>query len=218
MFSAGMNAAGAEPLPVLYADDFQKGMDRWAPLGDEPSFAVVDVVGPAGTPTKALRALGNSKYKPPFRSPPNVALLKDLVVGDLELTADVQSTNSGAGPHRDMCVAFGYQSPTQFYYVHLGAEPDPHACQIFIVDDAPRKAMTAKTSGGTPWTDGWHRVKVVRRLADGWIGVYFDDMETPHLEVHDATFGPGQVGLGTFDDHGHWDNVEVRGVQVEPAS
>lgn len=207
-------ALGAETLPLLYADDFEQGMERWAPLGPaeaEPSFAVVEMKGADGEPTRVLRALGTSKYQPPHRSPPNVALLKELAVGDFELTARVQSTNVDAGPHRDMCVVWGYQDPAHFYYVHLGAKADPHACQIFIVNDAPRVAITQQEAEGTLWTKGWHDVKVVRRVADGTIGVYFDDMDKPLMTAHDTTFGPGQVGLGTFDDHGHWDDFELHG-------
>lgn len=210
---------GAETLPLLYADDFENGMERWQPLDPKeqvPSFKIVELKGPAGEPTQALRALGTSKFQPVHRSPPNIALLKDLVVGDFELTAQVQSTNVDAGPHRDMCVVWGYQDPTHFYYVHFGAKADPHACQIFIVNDAPRVAITQKASEGTPWTKGWHVVKVVRRVADGAMEVYFDDMDEPAMTAHDAAFAWGQVGLGTFDDHGHWDDFALQGVAVEP--
>jgi hypothetical protein len=209
----------ADSLPLLYADDFEQGMDRWQTRdaeGAESSFTVVELTGPEGKPTKALRALGTSKYEPKFRSPPNFALLKDVVVGDFEITAKVQSTNVDAGPHRDMCIFWGYQSPTHFYYVHFGAAADPNACQIFIVNDAPRTPITVKTAKGTPWTTGWHNVKVVRRVADGAIEVYFDNMDEPFMTAKDTTFTWGQVGLGTFDDNGNWDDIELRGVKVQP--
>ncbi len=212
-------ARAAEPLSVLYADDFESDMDRWQTRdaeGAESSFAIVDVKGPAGETTKALRALGTSKYEPKFRSPPNFVLLKDVTVGDFEISAKVQSTNVNAGPHRDMCIFWGYQDPTHFYYVHFGAAADPNACQIFIVNDAARTPITVKTAKGTPWTEGWHTVKVVRRVEDGIIEVYFDDMTEPFMTAKDTTFAWGQVGLGTFDDNGNWDEFELRGVKVEP--
>jgi hypothetical protein len=216
----GMRLDAAE-LPVLHADDFEHGMDHWQPLGDqhaESPFAVVEVNGPTDAATHALRALGTSKYEPPFRSPPNVALLKDVTVGDFEITAKVQSTNVHAGPHRDMCIAWGYQDPSHFYYVHFGAASDPNACQIFIVDDAARTPITVKTATGTPWTEGWHSVKVIRRVEDGTIEVFFDDMDEPHMTAKDTRFQWGQVGLGTFDDNGNWDDFELRGVQLDPAT
>ncbi len=213
--------SAADDLPVLHADDFEHGMARWKTRdadGAESSFAIVELEGPGGAPTRALRALGTSKYEPKFRSPPNFALLEDVVVGDFEITAKVQSTNVDAGPHRDMCIVWGYQDPTHFYYVHFGAAADPHACQIFVVDDAPRLAITVKEAKGTPWTTGWHDVKVVRRVADGTMEVYFDDMNEPLMAAKDARFAWGQVGLGTFDDNGNWDDFELRGVKVEPKS
>nr|MBA3482771.1 hypothetical protein [Pirellulales bacterium] len=86
-------ARAAETLPLLYADDFESGMERWQTRDAkeaESSFEVVDLKNAAGEPTKALRALGTSKFQPVHRSPPNFALLKDLDVGDFELTAKVQ--------------------------------------------------------------------------------------------------------------------------------
>jgi hypothetical protein len=59
-------------------------------------------------------------------------------------------------------------------------------------------------------------VKVVRRVADGTIEVYFDDMEEPFMAAHDNTFKWGRVGLGTFDDNGNWDEFELHGVEVKP--
>lgn len=209
---------GAETLPLLYADDFENGMERWQTMDPDPSklsFKIVELKNADGEPTSALRALGTSTYQPPHRSPPNFALLKDLNVGDFELTAKVQSTNVDAGGHRDMCLFWGYQDPTHFYYVHLGAKADPHACQIFIVNDAPRLAITQKEAKGTPWTKGWHDVKVVRHVADGTIEVYFDGMDEPLMVAHDGAFEWGRVGLGTFDDHGNWDDFELRGVVVD---
>jgi hypothetical protein len=117
--------------------------------------------------------------------------------------------------HRSMCMFFGYQDPANFYYVHFGKQMDDHANQIFIVDDAPRTKISTKTTDGTPWDDAWHHVKIVRTVEDGAIAIYFDDMETPVMTATDKTFASGQIGLGTFDDAGIWDNVVLRGTVVE---
>jgi hypothetical protein len=140
-----------------------------------------------------------------------------VIVGDFELTVRVQNTNPAAGPHRDLCIFWGYQEPARFYYVHLGAKPDPAACQIFIVNGAPRTAITLDEAKGTPWTDGWHSVKVVRRMDDGFVAVYFDHMDKPLMTARDKTFGPGWIGLGTFDDHGNFDDLVLKGELVETA-
>jgi hypothetical protein len=221
--STALAATAAEPLPLVYRDDFEKGMDHWqtrdAP-GAESSFAVVEVKGVDGNTTHALRAIGNSKYQPKFRSPPNFALLKDINVGDFEITAKTQNTRPDAGPHRDMCVFWGYQDPTHFYYVHLGAvnTPDTNSCQIFIVNDAARKPITVKQTKGIPWTDDWQNIKVTRNVADGTMEVFYNDMKEPVMTAKDDHFKWGQVGLGTFDDHGNWDDFELHGVEVKPGA
>ena len=55
----------------------------------------------------------------------------------------------------------------------------------------------------------------MRRVDDGTMKVYFDDMEKPFMTANDKTFTWGQVGVGTFDDHGNFDDFELRGVRVE---
>ena len=212
LIAAAMNSARADELPLLLSDNFESGMSQWKTRdspGAASSFAVVNVPGPAGTATNALRALGTSTYEPPFRSPPNFVLLNDVSVGDFDITAKVQSTRPNAGPHRDMCIFWGYQDPTHFYYAHLGATSDLTAGQIFIVDGADRRRITFKEGAGTPWTNGWHNVKVSRRVEDGTTNVYFDNMDVPFFSTQDTTFAWGQVGLGTFDDHGNWDDFTL---------
>ncbi len=202
-------------LPVLVAEDFENGMQRWQPSDPEPAESVwhiaAEPLDDSNGANHVFRVTGQSNYQPPYRSPHSIAWLKDVRVGDFELTARVQNTSPDAGPHRDLCIFWGRQSPSQYYYVHLGAKADPHACQIFLVNNEDRKAITIDEAVGTPWTDGWHNVKVVRKLADGIVEVYFDDMTKPLMTAKDTTFGAGEVGLGTFDDSGHFDDVILRG-------
>lgn len=211
-------AQGAETHPIIYADDFENGFDRWQTSDLDPTarsvWKIVEVAGSDGQPTNALRVTGPSDYQPVHRSPLSIALLKETHVGDFELNVKLQSTNVNAGPHRDLCLFWGYQDPNHFYYVHLGARSDPNACQIFIVNDAPRRPITVKQAKGTPWTIGWHDVRIVRRIADGTVEVYFDDMEKPLMTAQNNALQWGQVGLGTFDDHGNWDDFTLRGVEA----
>jgi hypothetical protein len=210
-----LRAHAESPVLVRVRDDFEQGIERWRTTDPDPADGVWKIVEIPGTGNRALRVTGTSKYQPPYRSPHSIALLKDVIVGDFELTVRVQETNVNAGPHRDLCIFWGYQDPSHFYYVHLGAKADPHACQIFIVNDAPRTMITVDKAPGTPWTEGWHTIKVVRDVKDGTTRVFFDDMEKPLMTASDKTFTWGQVGLGTFDDHGNFDDFELRGVRVE---
>lgn len=194
--------------PLLFHDDFNKGAERWQPT-DPAAWKVID-----GKIGKAYSQFQQSKYKPPHRSPFNFSLVKDLIVGDCIVEAKVQSTTKDY-PHRDVCLIFGYQDPAHFYYVHLGKKADDHANQIFIVNDAPRIKISTRSTEGTPWTDGWHHIKLVRKVKDGTIEMYFDDMKKPVMTATDKTFQWGQVGVGSFDDTSSWMDVKVSGMKAE---
>lgn len=210
LLAAAWAAAADKPnLPLLFEDDFEKGVDHWQPT-DPKAWRLMKT--DHGT---VYNQFGQSKYNPPFRSPFNISLLKDVIVGDFVMTAKVQTTNIKAGAHLDMDLFWGYQDPSHFYYVHLGRKPDPHSSQIMIVNGAPRKMITENKSPGVPWDEKWHNVKVVRRTSDGKIEVYFDDMEKPLMTATDKTFVWGRVGLGSFDDHGNWDDFNLYGLKVE---
>lgn len=208
---AGGESRGAE-LPLLLEENFEKGADRWEPT-DPKAWRIEENVG--GKPGKAFAQFAQSKYKPPHRSPLNFALCKDVVVGDFVLEATVSSTTREYG-HRDACVIFGHQDPAHFYYVHLGSKTDDHANQIFLVKDAPRIKISTKTSKGTHWTEGPHKIKVTRTAADGKIAIYFEDLENPCMEATDTNFAWGRFGIGSFDDTTVWDDVVVRGTKAEP--
>jgi hypothetical protein len=208
---AGVPAwAEEKALPLIASEDFEQGADRWQPTDAKTwSLEKTDDRGYVFSQNEK-----RSNYEPPHRSPFNFALLKDTIVGDFQLDAQVKSTHPDYG-HRDVCLIFGYQDPANFYYAHLGKEMDDHANQIFIVDDKPRAKISTKTTDGTPWDDNWHQLRVVRNVSDGTIQVYFDDLETPAMTASDKTFTWGQVGIGTFDDTSAWDEIELRGVKVE---
>lgn len=194
-------------MPV-FEEDFEHGADRWQPT-DANAWKLVD--GPRG---KAYSLFQQSKYKPPYRSPFNFSLVKDVVVGDFDFRTRVLSTKPDYN-HRSMVLVFGYQDPSHFYYVHFGKKTDDHANQIFIVSAAPRVKISTKTSAGTPWDDQWHDLRVTRNIADGSIKIYWDDMNTPVMEATDKTFTWGQVGVGSFDDTGDYDDVKLFGTKVE---
>lgn len=198
--------------PLLHAEDFEEGnADNWQPT-DDSAWRVVEVDG--GHAYNQFKK--RSDFNPPVRSPYNRALIKDLYVSDLVLDVKLQSTHPDYG-HRDLCLFFGYQDDSHLYYVHLGKKEDPHANNIFIVNDAPRLKISTKTTSGTNWDDEWHHARVVRDVESGSINVYFDDMDEPVMTAVDKTFTWGRVGVGSFDDTGNFDDVLVYGERVEPA-
>ena len=92
-----------------------------------------------------------SNYRPTYRSPLTIAVIKDLEVADFVLVLKVKSMLD-TGNHRDCCIFFNRQDPEHFYYVHLGAKPDPNSGQIMIVNGAPRRPLT-ENKNLTHWDD-----------------------------------------------------------------
>jgi hypothetical protein len=206
-------AQEADRLPVLARFDFEKEDVAGWDFTDPKAWRVTEQSG-----RHALDQFRASAYEPKVRSPFNIALMPGPDVADFELTLKVKSTTRDYG-HRDVCLIFGHQDPSHFYYVHLGKQADDHANSIFLVDGKPRVSIAETRTKGTPWTDDWHEVKVVRSVADGAIRVYFDDMTKPVMVAHDKTFTHGRLGVGSFDDTGMFDDITVRGVaaKAEPA-
>ncbi|MCO6456328.1 MAG: hypothetical protein J5I93_13600 [Pirellulaceae bacterium] len=196
-------------LPELFSDDFEQGADGWKPT-DPQAWKVTDT----GSGKVYDQHQKRSQYEPPHRSPYNISLVQDLLVGDFILQTKVRSSHPDYG-HRDVCLVFGYQDPAHFYYVHLGKQMDDHANQIFIVDGKPRTKISQRTTPGTNWDDAWHTVLIVRKVQDGTIQVYFDDLTKPVMVAEDRTFLWGQVGVGSFDDTSQWDDVRVWGRVVK---
>jgi hypothetical protein len=197
--------AEAGDMPLVLKDDFERDdLGNWD-FTDANAWRIAKVEG-----DRVLEQHKASQYEPKVRSPFNQALAKGVDVGDFVLDADLKSTTRDYG-HRDLCLFFGHEDPSHFYYVHLGKEADEHAHSIFIVNGRPRVSIAETRTKGTPWTDGWHRVRIVRKAADGLIQVFFDDMKTPVMTAHDKTFRHGRVGVGSFDDTGMFDSIQVWG-------
>ena len=195
----------AQPIPALvFHDDFHDGSTKWETT-DDASWTL--------TQQKGRSAWGLNKrksdYQPKFRSPHNIALIRDLELTETLIDVEVKSTRD-TGNHRDCCIFFQYQDPEHFYYVHLGAKPDPHSGQIMIVNGAARCALTTNKKP-VPWDDQWHQVRLERDPSSGRIAVFFDDLRTPLMQVHDKTFLSGRVGIGSFDDMNDFTNVNIYG-------
>jgi hypothetical protein len=202
-FSPRPEAAGDLPLG-LQADFETSDRDAWE-FTDPNAWRVGDQDG-----NHVLEQHRASKYEPPVRSPFNLALARKVDVGDLVLDVKARSTAPDTG-RRDLCFVIGYLDPSHFYYVHLARQSDEHHNNIFLVDGKPRVPIGETRTQGTPWDDAWHHVRIVRHVADGLIQVFFDDMTTPAMTAHDKTFTHGRIGIGSFDDTGRFDDLQVWG-------
>lgn len=163
----------------------------------------------------ALELTTQSKYTPAVRSPVNIALIAGKVFGDFILEAELLQTSKEYG-HRDMCLFYGFQSPTRFYYTHIATKADNNAHNCFLVNEAPRTNIAKETTAGFDWGQGaWHRVRLERKVSDGTIRVWVNNMEKPLMTAQDKTFGAGWVGFGSFDDTGKIANIRIWGKSAE---
>lgn len=192
------------PWPLVLAEDFLAGAERWEPT-DKSAWKVERRGG------EAFYSLVKRKsdYQPAVRSPHNISLLRGVEVEDFVLDVELKSTVEDYG-HRDLCLFFGHQDSTHFYYAHLGKKADPHAHSIFLVNGTDRVSIAQDRTGGVDWDDGWHRARVRRDTKSGSIEVYLDDMTKPIMSAVDKTFLKGRVGLGSFDDTGTFTEVRLR--------
>ena len=194
--------------PLLYEEDFES-LSGPVPfmMTDSNAWRIKDTLD-----NKALELFGKSDYSPRVRSPLNIACISTHRFDDFVLEFDAAQTGKEYG-HRDMCFFFGMKDPANFYYVHIATKADPHAHNIFLVNDEPRVAIAEKTTEGIDWgkPGSWHNIKIIRKIEEGLIQVYFDDMESPIMETHDTHFEGGYIGFGSFDDTGMVDNIKIWG-------
>lgn len=140
------------------------------------------------------------------RRPLQFALIKDAKVGSFDFQARLRREG------KSMIVVFNYVDTLHFYYVHLsgdrGTEQPVHN-GIFIVNGEPRKRIAGTEAPPALPDRDWHRVRIARRVDSGSIQVLTDDHNTPLFSVDDSTFTCGQVGIGSFDETGDFDDVAL---------
>ena len=204
-----LSEMGGGNTPLVFKADFEDGkIDAWEAT-DSAAWRIEEKEG-----DKVLALFKQSKYSPKVRSPININLIKDVVVGSFVLELKMLSTTKDYG-HRDMCLFFGHQDPSHFYYVHIANQSDAHANSIFIVDDKPRVSIAKNRTEGTKWDDKWHTVRLERDVEKGTIEVFFDDKPEPIMTAVDKSFTWGRIGVGSFDDTGCYNDIRLRGRKVK---
>jgi hypothetical protein len=197
-------------LPLLFSADFENGRaDGWR--ANNPAHW--RVVKPDGSMVYELTAPGEQGK---FRAPTSWSLIEKHNVTSFVFTGRVKCTADAANPRRDLCIFFHFQDPTHFYYVHFSASSDEAHNIIALVNGADRVKINIEPAEKSVYrlTDtNWHRFKLNCDAATGRIEAFLDDMNTPILTAVDRTLGHGLVGVGSFDDTGYFDDIELRGIE-----
>jgi hypothetical protein len=140
------------------------------------------------------------------RRPLQFARLKKANVGSFALEARVRREG------RSMLIVFNYVDTLHFYYTHLsvdrGTEQPVHN-GIFIVNGEPRKRIAGTEADPALPDRNWHTVRLRRDVQSGSIEVFVDERKEPLFNVIDPTFTCGQIGIGSFDETGDFDDIRL---------
>ena len=199
LFADGFTA-GPAPQRVWITDDFESGkLDAWQfPYPED--WAILEAGG-----NHYLHMVRSREPGVP-RRPLQFALLKGVKVGSFSFQTRVRRQG------HSMIVVFGYVDTLHFYYAHLSVDrgtAQPVHNGIFVVNGGER-ARVAGTDAPPALPDrDWHLVRVERNASSGAIDVYSDFQAGPIFSVVDRTFTCGQIGIGSFDETGDFDDVSL---------
>jgi hypothetical protein len=198
-------------LPLLFHEDFKsEGALKKFTFTDKDAWKLTeDDVDGAKRPVLSL--FQQSNYKPPVRSPVNLAWINDLKVSHFVLEARCKSTQKPTVMNRDLCFAFGGLDPSHFLYAHMAAREDKIHNQIHLVDGKDRQPVTVQHAPKTPWDDKYHTVKITRD--DTGVKAYFDGQLL--LTTDNKNFPTGRLGVGSFDDIANFAEITVWAKKAE---
>ncbi|MBZ5545575.1 MAG: hypothetical protein LAO07_18175 [Acidobacteriia bacterium] len=140
------------------------------------------------------------------RRPLQFARLKKAAVGSFAFETRIRREGTS------MIVVFNYVDTLHFYYAHLSSDrgtAQPVHNGIFIVNGEPRKRLAGTEADPALPDREWHTVRVRRDVPSGSIEVFADGRKEPLFSVIDRTFTCGEIGIGSFDETGDFDDVRL---------
>jgi len=145
----------------------------------------------------------------------NIALLADRLFGDFVLEVDLIQTGKEYG-HRDMCLFFGCQSPTNFYYAHIATAADDHAHNVSSSTarrgPRSRRRRPGRQLGPGVWHKGPPGTPAGRRQESGFISTISPN---PSWWPRTKRWAPATSASGHLNDTGMVDNLRVWAPTVE---
>jgi hypothetical protein len=219
LFAAAMALAAFAPTPATspanstsvlrsmsFRDDFESGrLDAWQmPFPED--WEIVKEGGDRFLHMKRSREPGVP------RRPLQFALLRKVNVGTFNFQSRVRRDG------RSMIIVFNYVDTLHFYYAHLSEDRgtvQPVHNGIFIVDGGPRRRIAGAEADSALPDRNWHQVQVARDTRSGWIEVFIDGASRPLFSVVDRTFTCGQVGIGSFDETGDFEDIHLESDEAD---
>ena len=140
------------------------------------------------------------------RRPLQFARLRKANVGSFALETRIRREG------KSMIIVFDYVDTLHFYYAHLSVDrgtAQPVHNGIFIVNGEPRKRIAATEADPALPDREWHTVRLRRDVPSGSIEVFADDRKEPLFKVIDHMFTCGEIGIGSFDETGDFDDIRL---------
>ena len=203
------NSSSAVLRSLSFHDDFENGrLDAWE-LPFPEDWKIL-----AEGPNHYFHML---RSRPPGvpRRPLQFALLKVPKVGSFEFQTRLRRLQ------RSVIIVFQYVDTLHFYYAHLSMDTgheQPVHNGIFIVNGEERKRIAGLDAPAALPDTGWHTAQILRNADTGSIEVFMDGSKTPLFSVEDHTFTCGRVGIGSFDETGDFDDVELHSSDADCSS
>ena len=154
-----------------------------------------------------LRLINPRDSLPGPRRPIQFALTEIPRYRKLTVEADVKPLG------KSLMIVFAYQDSAHFDYAHLSidsGEKVPVHNGIFHVYGGERVRISA--AGGPPTfaqNKQWHHATLTHDAATGAVTVTVDGKSVAALHAVDTSLGPGNVGLGSFDETAEFKNVKI---------
>jgi len=203
-----MTAGSASPVirSLTFQDTFEQGKlsawefpfpEDWQILSEGPNLFLHMIRSrPPGVPRRPLQ----------------FALLRGPKVGSFKFRTRLRREG------RSMIVVYNYVDTLHFNYVHLsvdsGTEQPVHN-GIFLVNGGPRTRIAGMDAEPALPDRDWHTVRIVRDVKAELTEVFMDDSKQPLFSATTPQLACGRVGIGSFDETGDFDDVQLQSNDAE---
>ena len=135
----------------------------------------------------------------------NISVHETVMTGDYSISSVINATGTGSA-WNDVALVFGYQDEDNYYYVSLNESNDSYTKGLFkVVNGSPTELVDLGSLSISSDTD--YSIDVERTGS----GIVVDLNSSQVASTTDSTFDGGQVGYGSKNDGGQFDDLIVYG-------